>query len=108
MLMKRSSAQVNSTIVEDESSEFAEPSFKALQNEMIEKTTLPPLTFKEIWKPMLARSVDDSYESANGLMGTMGVIAALIMSFIFGQNGKELEASINCIWGQGASLEFAR
>ena len=73
---------------------------KELEAESIKASTPPFATFADLWHLMLRNTdAQEMSDDISGLMGTIGVVAALLMSFMFGQNGKDLSASPNSLWG---------
>ena len=71
-----------------------------VERECLAASQPPATTFTDIWAPMLDNTdADEISDDISGLMGTLGVVAALIMSFMFGQNGQELTLCATSMWG---------
>ena len=73
--------------------------------EAVANMQLPTITFVEEWRPLIDRvDPDEMSEDLAGLTTTVGVIAALLMSMMFGESGMELYANENSIWGERVDM----
>lgn len=66
-------------------------------------------SFDGVFKQYLLEMSNDAIEEdISGLMATMGFIAALFMSFVFGRSGHDFPPNSHSLWGDGAAQDFAR